>query len=90
MTLFLNSFLKGLFRNVIINSGSPLGYWMLSDCVRSMRTLQKPKECKDGFSILKGNAAVAIEELLAGSHIDDFFSKITYEEVMFIEIQFLT
>lgn len=62
---------KGFFNNIIIHSGSPISHWFLSDCVRTMRTLKRPNECKEGFSLLKEKSRKAIKDLLSGSAISE-------------------
>ncbi|XP_052098497.1 cholinesterase 1-like isoform X2 [Mytilus californianus] len=66
---------KGLFRNAIIHSGSPLAYWFMSKCVRSGNTLVIPKECRRGTSLVTSEARKAkIRKLVEGSSTTDFFS----------------
>ncbi|XP_076083759.1 neuroligin-4, X-linked-like [Mytilus galloprovincialis] len=39
---------KGLFKNAIIHSGSPIAHWFLSDCVRTSRKTSFPVNCRPG------------------------------------------
>ncbi|VDI27354.1 Hypothetical predicted protein [Mytilus galloprovincialis] len=72
---------KGLFRNAIIHSGSPIANWFMSKCVRSGNTLVIPKECRPGTSLVPSEAFKAkIRKLVGGSPINDFFSSLLYDQ----------
>ncbi|XP_063419884.1 neuroligin-2-like [Mytilus trossulus] len=70
---------KGLFRNAIMHSGSPIAFWFMSNCVRSGNTLVIPKECRRGTSLVSNETVKAeIIKLTQGSSITDFFSSIRF------------
>ncbi|VDI49368.1 neuroligin [Mytilus galloprovincialis] len=48
----LSDLTKGLFRNTIMHSGTPISHWFPSFCVQSSRVSSIPQNCRPGYSLI--------------------------------------
>ncbi|CAG2204352.1 NLGN [Mytilus edulis] len=48
----LSDLTKGLFRNTIMHSGTPISNWFPSFCVQSSRVSSIPQNCRPGYSLI--------------------------------------
>ncbi|XP_052092491.1 pyrethroid hydrolase Ces2e-like [Mytilus californianus] len=70
----LSSLTKGLFRNAIIHSGSPVSPLALSPCVRTSRMSAIPENCRLGTSLVVDDEhQKAINKLLEGGDGYEYF-----------------